>query len=258
MNRLQWFLLGCLIALNSYGQFPYGTTGLLHMPTADMQRDKTFMFGGAYLNEMATPTSFNYNTFNYFINITFLPCLEVSYTCTVFKALPGNKGYPERVWGKYCNQDRQFSMRLRLIKEGQFWKYLPAVVVGINDPTTGAPTDDNDEFGYKNPSKAGNGHWNRYYMAMTKHFSPKGIGSIGIHLAYVYNRRTTYYLNGPCLGIDFRPSFHSPLKFMAEYDSRTVNIGLGYSIWKDYINLIGELNECKYPSVGVCFKVHLK
>lgn len=45
---------------------------------------------------------------------------------------------------------------------------------------------------------------------------------------------------------------------MAEYDSKSVNIGAKYALWKDHINIITELRECKYPSVGVFFKVHLK
>ena len=30
-------------------QYVYGTTGLLHAPSADMQRDKTFLCGFSYL-----------------------------------------------------------------------------------------------------------------------------------------------------------------------------------------------------------------
>ena len=33
-----------------YGQALTGTTGLLHAPSAEMQRDKTFMFGGNILD----------------------------------------------------------------------------------------------------------------------------------------------------------------------------------------------------------------
>lgn len=38
------------VCTNSYGQALRGTTGLLHAPTADMQQDKTFMFGGNVLD----------------------------------------------------------------------------------------------------------------------------------------------------------------------------------------------------------------
>ena len=74
-------------------------------------------------------------------------------------------------------------------------------------------------------------------------------------------------LNGPAIGVDYQ--FALPevstlnkvvngLNFMGEYDSKFVNIGARYTIWKDHTNVIAELRECKYPSVGGYFKVHLK
>ena len=48
------------------------------------------------------------------------------------------------------------------------------------------------------------------------------------------------------------------LNLMAEYDARTVNIGAHYQLWKDHINLIAELNNGKYFSGGIYFKIHLK
>lgn len=55
----------------AYGQFACGTTGLLHMPTADMHRDKTVMVGTSYLDIAAMPGEWNYNTWNYYWNLTF-------------------------------------------------------------------------------------------------------------------------------------------------------------------------------------------
>ena len=51
----------CMITMGK-AQYTYGTTGLLHMPTADMQKDKTFMLGGGYLDKQATPSHWYYNT----------------------------------------------------------------------------------------------------------------------------------------------------------------------------------------------------
>lgn len=249
MKRFRIFVFLSSLSLSIFAQFPYGTTGLLHMPTADMQRDKTFMLGGSYLHEQATPTKWDYPTYNYYINITMLPFLEVGYTCTLFKfAMPG-LGLPE----KYRNQDRQFSVRLRAIKEGQFWQHMPAVVVGSNDVLTIAELN-KDEFPDKDD--IGNGYWKRWYLVATKHL--KCYGELGLHAAYVYNDRVFYPLNGVALGANWSPRFHAPLNVMAEYDSRRLNCGLSYRIWKDHINIVTELTECKYPSVGVYFKVHLK
>lgn len=81
------------------------------MPTADMQRDKTFMFGGGFLEKHATPARWTYNTFNYYLDITIFPWLEVSYICTLHKAMEVDPAYGPGFWvpstyGKFVNQDR--------------------------------------------------------------------------------------------------------------------------------------------------------
>lgn len=245
-----------LFLLNGYvkAQFTYGTTGLLHMPTADMQKDKTFMAGGGYLNSHATPSRWNYNTWNYYINITFFPWLEVAYTCTIFDEWArGGKVYMK-------NQDRSFHGRLRLWKEGWWKEWTPQIVVGVNDLTTGSGAD-YTEMGVEGD---GNGYFNRYYVAATKHISWNG--EWGFHAAYVYNKRYKDKLNGPAFGINYQfalpqTSFINKaingLNLMAEYDSKHTNIGAQYTLWKDHINIIGELYQCKYPSIGMYFKVHL-
>lgn len=73
-------------------QINYGTTGLMNMPTADMQRDKTFMVGGNWLNHHATVPRWWYDTWNYYINITVFPWLEAGYLCIGHKAVPVDYG----------------------------------------------------------------------------------------------------------------------------------------------------------------------
>lgn len=252
MKKTLLIILLITLSLETFGQFTYGTTGLLNMPTAEMQQDKTFMFGGSFLEKHTTPPHWSYDTFNYYINITFFPFLEVGYICTLHKALYGSKYYPKFVWGKFSNQDRNFAVRLRVWKEGWWKSWTPQIVFGANDFAS-------DSWHGGSIAAAsemeGNGFYNRYYLAVTKRF--KWYGEWGAHLAYLYNRRKDYHFNGPALGINFHPTFHTPLNFMAEYDSKSINIGVGYSIWKDHINIVGELSQCKYPSLGVYFKVHL-
>ena len=92
-------------------QINYGTTGLMNLPTADMQRDKTFMAGGNWLNHHATVPRWWYDTWNYYINITIFPWLEAGYLCTGHKAVPTDYGNNSGYWvpstyGKFTNQDR--------------------------------------------------------------------------------------------------------------------------------------------------------
>ena len=85
--KFKLFLIVLLVFVPSMlsAQMTYGTTGLLHAPSAEMQRDKTFMIGGNFMNKELTPPTWYYHTYNYFLNITFFPWLEVAYKCTLFK-----------------------------------------------------------------------------------------------------------------------------------------------------------------------------
>ena len=141
--------------------------------------------------------------------------------------------------------------------------------MGAIDPSTNdiLGNSDKDDYGIGGVGEMGNGHWNRYYIAGTKHFYFKNRGELGIHVAYLYNKRKDYHLNGPAVGVNFHfylsgTNFFvkalNNLNVMAEYDSRTINCGLKYSFWKDYINAVVEMTECKHLSGGVIFKVHLK
>ncbi|TWV11190.1 YjbH domain-containing protein [Bacteroidaceae bacterium HV4-6-C5C] len=259
-TKATWlFLIFMLLSISKINaQFTYGTTGLLNMPTADMQRDKTAIFGGGFLEKHTTPSRWFYNTFNYYINISFFPWVEIAYTCTLHKALENDPYLTDGYWapstyGKFVNQDRNFSIRLRVWKEGWSKAWTPQIVIGGND-VVGDSWNGGSISAATNKS---NGFYSRYYIAATKHLNLYG-GELGIHFAYVYNKREDYPLNGPCLGVNYRPVFYNPLNIMAEYDSKSVNIGAAYSVWKDHINLIAELNRCKYPSIGAFFKVHLK
>ena len=82
-------------------QINYGTTGLMNMPTADMQRDKTFMVGGNWLNHHATVPRWWYDTWNYYINITIFPWLEAGYLCTGHKAVLVDYGNRSGYWVGY-------------------------------------------------------------------------------------------------------------------------------------------------------------
>lgn len=109
----------------------------------------------------------------------------------------------------------------------------------------------------------------RYYLAATKHFSFAGVGTLGVHAAYVDYRACWFpHYRRPAAGVNFKfnllPEDNLAVKalngldLMAEYDARTVNIGAHYQLWKDHINLIAELNNGKYFSGGIYFKIHLK
>ena len=224
-------------------QLSYGTTGLLHAPSADMQKDKTVMLGGNFLHQELTPPKFNFNTWNYYLNVTIFPFLEVAYTCTLFTA--ESLGLDKHGYSGFTNQDRYFSARLRVLKES---KYIPAVVLGTSDPFTSS--------GHKFASAIGNGYFCRYYLAATKHFQ-LGRETLCVHLSYLYNRREDYPLNGVAGGITYNPSFAPHLNVIAEYDSKDFAMGATYLLF-NHIHFQFELQRMKYFSGGLCYKIYLK
>ena len=130
VNLKRIFIVSLFIAIPFMlsAQLTYGTTGLLHAPSAEMQKDKTVMLGANFMNKEITPPTWYYHTYNYYLNVTILPWMEVAYTCTLFKAEAlGLKPYG---YSGFTNQDRYFSLRLRALKEGQFWKYTRHVQLG--------------------------------------------------------------------------------------------------------------------------------
>lgn len=244
------FFLCVTLALRA--QLTYGVTGLLHAPSAEMQRDKTVMLGGNFMNKEITPPIryWDYNTYNYFLNMTVFPWLEIAYTCTLVKAEA--LGLTQYGYSGYTNQDRYFSFRLRLLKEGQFWKYMPAVVVGTSDPYT----ESGSTSGVIAPSADGNGYYSRFFVAVTKHI-PVGREEIGVHLSYLYNTRKDYPLNGPAFGITWNPSFHPQLRFIAEHDSKDFAIGATYLLF-NHLHAQVEMQRMKHFTGGLTYKIYLK
>lgn len=258
--KIKLILIGIVLSCNiSQAQLTDGMTGLLHMVTAEVQKDGTFMLGGNMLHKKNIPSpqwwitnTGHYNTYNYFLNITLFDRIEVSYICTLIKGRPI---WPSYTWGKFTNQDRHFAGKIQLVKEGEWWKHMPAIAVGVSDPTTSAQADG---YYYGGTSGSGNGFFNRWFAAMSKHVQLKGIGEIGVHATYLYNQRTDYPLNSLGWGINFRPNIHRNLNLMVEHDTKTLNVGALYSLWADHFNFLFELQDGKYVSCGFTYKVNLK
>ena len=242
-------------------QFADCSTGLLQMPTADMPADGTFMITNNFLNKHALPKSgWNYNTFQYGIGIALWGRVEIGYVCTIFNGKwdpRPNKTHRQEIMR---NQDRHFTGRVALLREGDFGvSWLPALVVGVSDPTTGAG---GGEYLEADVTK-GNGFFNRNFVVLTKHFATPW-GPVGAHAGYQFNRRKDYPLNAPCVGVNWQPKWlqHQgildSLDLIAEYDARTVNLGLTAAVWRDHFEAMFELQNFRWINFGLRYKLRLK
>ncbi len=243
-----------------HAQFADCSTGLLQMPTADMQQDGTFMITNNFLNKHSLPTSgWGYNTFQYGFAISFWGRIEMGYVCTIFndhwKGSQSRKG----VW--MINQDRHFTGRVLLLREGDGFVWMPALVFGMSDPTTG--TGDREYLSPGDVDGTGNGYFNRKFLALTKHFQTPW-GEVGAHGGYQFNRRTDYPIDGPCAGVNWRPIWLQDkgvlddVNVVLEYDSRTVNMGFIASIWENRFEAMFELQNFQWVNFGLRYKLRLK
>lgn len=246
MRYIFFFCFLLLFNLKLFAQYSDGMTGLLHTPSAEMQQDAMFMAGGGFLNKELTPNThpmtWSYHTFNYYINVTFFPFLEVGYICTPFKRSVGS--LPR----KWRGQDRHFAVRLRVLKEGQFWQYMPAIVLGTSDPFTTFQKS-------ATPGAEGNGHFNKYYIAATRHFDIRG-GVLGVHLSYLYNVRKKDKLNGPGVGVSYDVTAVKGLRVLAEYDAKDFYIGVHYRVMRKLM-LQAMMQNGQYLSGGLTFLLPL-
>lgn len=200
---LLFFLFFCCTVIRA--QYSMGNTGLLNIPTADMQETGTFMGGANYLPDGMTP--FKFNTGNYFVNITFLSILELSYRCTLLKTTryDGKRGY--------FQQDRSMTARVRPLKEG---KYHPSIVIGTNDP-------------FKD---MGTNYFATVYGVLTKSFSIVKGDRLALTAGYYFPLNKHSVQDGPFGGISYSPARCREISFMAEYDSDGFNVGSAVRLWK--------------------------
>ena len=181
----------CLLccALKVQAQYSMGNTGLLNIPTADGM------------------TPFNFNTGNYFVNMTFLSFVELSYRCTLLKTrrYDGKRGY--------FQQDRSMTARIRPLKEG---KYRPSLVIGVDDP-------------FKN---TGTNYFATVYGALTKGFSIAQGDRLAVTAGYYIPLNDHSIKDGPFGGISYSPAFCREMTVMAEYDSEGFNVGAAARLWR--------------------------
>ena len=240
---LKVFLLVVIIACIPHCMFAQptsGCTGLLNIPTADMQLDGTFIMGGNYLPEDITPATFSYNTGNYFLNFTFLPFWEVTYRMTLFKM---------EQTGRYTNQDRSIGLRMRVLKEQ---KFLPAVVLGGNDLYT---TSTGNHL-YPTSSTNGNQYFGTIYLVGTKSLIWNE-NQLALTLGYGFRKALKGQISGIFGGIAYSPEFYRNLKIMAEYDGRAMNAGASVLVF-NHLYLQAFAYDLKHLMGGLSYRMYLK
>lgn len=238
-------LLFTLVGSSVMAQQYTGMTGLLHVPSADMDTIETLRLGVHSLPIDMMPDAMlfegdKYASSNWYVSATPFKWLEAGYSFTLMKFRKNLNRYSDDIG--FYSKDRYFSLRLLPLREGRYW---PSLVIGGND-VIGQRDGDSESFYFRN-----------LYVAASKHVEVP-FGEVGGHLVYrkwikSYNRRW----NGVVGGITFHPRFYTPLRVVAEYDGEGVNIGADCVLFR-YVQLQASLIKCRYPSAGAAIRIELR
>lgn len=219
-----------------------GISGLIHVPSAEMNPTGTARIGTFFLNKEFLPDVMQYtqdgvqhkfHSFNHFLSIDPFSWIELAYTCTLLKGIKDGKP-------KYFMKDRYLSVKIRILKER---KYIPAIAIGTNDP-------------YHIVSNDLPSYYQNFYAAATKHFDLHG-HELGVHLAYRWYKETTNKKwQGIVGGITYRPAFEKNLRGIVEYTGNDINIGVDYYLWK-LLFVQANLQNGKYFSGGIMLQIQL-
>ncbi|MFI3320929.1 MAG: YjbH domain-containing protein [Rikenellaceae bacterium] len=226
-----WMLLSTSVA---FSQYSMGSVGLLNAPTAQLSGDGVASAGVNFLPEVMSPDEWDYNSANYFLNITFLPFVEVGLKYTLIH-------FDNGVW----NQDRSVSLRLRALKER---KYLPAIAIGTNDLLTFRNLNTLDKVD-------GNRYFSAIYAVATKHIDI-AVGQFGVTFGGYVPVDSNQFLKGLFGGVSFEPKFYSDLKFLVEYNNRDISAGAVIKLFNNF-SLYAFAYDMKALAGGIRYEIDL-
>lgn len=238
-----------------------GMSGLIHVPSADMDAVGDARIGAHFLNKEFTPDAYvcrgkKFHTMSYYLSVTPFSWMEIGYTCSLMRSTRVVHGVEDKEHLGLNRKDRFFSAKLQPLRE-QNGKWWPSVAVGMNDLYSGRPINElgiNPETGL--PVSCGNDIFSNYYLATSKHFDWMG-NRWGVHLSYRHWRRDpNANCNGVVGGLTFQPVFARNLRFVAEYTGDGVNVGFDWKLWK-HLLLQSSLQDGKYFTGGLCFCINL-
>lgn len=234
-----------------------GMSGLIHVPSAEMDSAGVARIGAHFLNRHFTPghrywhyEGKKYDTGDFYLSLTPFSWMELGFTITLLKHKAADEGWagsaangPDK--SGYNRKDRYFSIKFRPLKEGRWY---PAIALGANDFLSSSPFSSN--------SSDNNGFWRNYYIAATKHLDINR-HRLGATIAYRYF--TGYYNHrwqGVTGGVTYRPSFAENFRAIVEWTGCDLNIGIDCLLWK-HLLLQASLQRGRWPSAGAAYVIDL-
>jgi len=225
-----------LLPANVFSQTVLGTPGLMNIPTAEVREGCTFDGGASLMQKELQSENMNYYTGLYYINFAPFSFFDITLRETLIKT---QKSASDPRVGFY-QQDRSLSLRVRPIreKEGKWW---PSILLGANDFY----------------SSHGISYYAAVYGVVTKTLSFERIGRFSVTAGYARRIRRGVLYDGPFGGASYSPVFAPMVRFMGEYDTRGVNVGVGAHLFR-HLNLTCFTREFKGISATVSYQYTIR
>ncbi len=233
-----------LLSLAVSAQQYIGLSGMIHVPTADMDTVGVARVGAHYIPRSMMPDRMlldgeKFNSLTNYLSVTPFRWIQLSYGYTLWKFHQDKN--PNNQVGFYA-KDRYFSIKLQPIREGKWW---PSVVIGGNDV-----------WGSADEGESGSNYYKNYFISASKHLDVGG-HLIGGHVTYRrWSKEFNHKWNGVVGGITFQPGFYRPLRAMAEWDGNEVNIGVDCQLFK-YFLVQCALLDLRTLNAGLCLYLPL-
>lgn len=227
------YIVFCLLSFVTHiqAQQYIGSTGLVHVPTAEMDTVGMARVGAHYIPEIMIPNDIaadgnqQWSLTNY-LAITPFRWIQLSYGYTLWRCHKNLD--PNEEMGFY-SKDRYFSARIQPLQEGEWW---PAVAIGGNDVIGSKDSGKSESFYYRN-----------FYIAASKHFELWNKLSVGTHATYrKWRNKNNHRWNGLVGGLTLSPLCYPNLRVVSEWDGSRVSVGADCRLFKYFLvqaSLIG-------------------
>jgi len=205
INRLIVILFAAVWG-SANAQTVIGTSGMMNVPTADMRVAGTFDGGVSFIQKDLLYKK-DYNTYLYYVDFTPFSWLEITMRETLLKTRKSVSDPRTDQPKGFYQQDRSTSVRIRPLKEGEYW---PAMVIAANDIY----------------SDHGGSNYACLYGVASKHFPITAVGTVEATVGYAYKLKDGITYDGLFGGLAFSPDFFPDMKVMGEYDTDGYNFGV--------------------------------
>lgn len=245
VKRIIVVVYAVLLFASASAQQYVGSTGLIHVPTAEMDTVGMARVGAHYIPESMIPKSIaadgnqQWSLTNY-LSITPFRWIQLSYGYTLWRC---HKNLNPNAEMGFYSKDRYFSLRLQPLQEGKWW---PAVALGGNDVVGSNDDGKSESFYYQN-----------YYVTATKHFEFLDWVTLGTHVTYrKWKNKNNNRWNGLVGGLTFSPLIYPKLRVFSEWDGCRVNFGADCKLFK-YFLVQASMLEGKDFAGGVSLMIPL-